>query len=98
MTSWFYFLSNLISSNEKVQTNKQTILSHNVKIHLKIDRLIFYIYQFNVQSMLEINKTIRQLKEHSNTCKHCFGTFFFNNKFNATEYVNDVFYNGKQWH
>ena len=44
--------NNLISGNEKVQTNKQTILFHNVKIHLKIDPLIFYIYQFNVQSML----------------------------------------------
>ena len=44
--------NNLISGNEKVQTNKQTILFHNVKIHLKIDQLIFYIYQFNVQSML----------------------------------------------
>ena len=44
--------------------------------NLKIDGLIFYIYQFNVQSMLEFNKTIRQLKEHSKTCKHCFGTFF----------------------
>ena len=50
----------LISSNEKIQTNKQTILFQNIKIHLKIDRLFFYINQFDVQSMLEFNKTIRQ--------------------------------------
>ena len=60
ITSWFYFLSNLISRDEKVQPNKQTMLFHNLKIHLKIDGLIFYIYQFNVQSMVEFNKTIRQ--------------------------------------